>query len=237
MPDPELSPTREPLAGSVKPFGRHLFLCTGVASWPAHIEDDGGFAQALNQAIQSQAPTLAAAVKLTACDAPSVGPGIDLLVFPDCVRYLGLTAADIPLLVADHLVTGRLSNRLRWEPVTAAYVFVCTHAARDARCGECGPPLLQALAAELATHALQHTIRLHRSSHVGGHIFAGNVLIYPPGDWYGYVTPADASRLVRRAVLDGQIVADLWRGRMGLSADETIRLVAAHSPRSATVSE
>jgi len=46
----------------------------------------------------------------TACDAVSIGPGMDLLVFPDCVRYLGLSAADIPIFVADHLVADHLTG-------------------------------------------------------------------------------------------------------------------------------
>ncbi len=226
---PEPSPSREPLPGTVKLYGRHLFLCTGAADWPAHIEEDGGLAQALNQAIQARSQALAVPVKLTACDAPSAGPGLDLLVFPDRIRYLGLTEADFPVLIDDHLVGDRISSCLRWEAAPGSFIFVCTHAARDARCGECGPPLIQRLAAELIAHELSEAVYLHRSSHVGGHKYAGNVLLYPPGDWYGYVTPADAPRLVQQAVLDGQIVADLWRGRMGLSPDEALRLAGALS--------
>ncbi len=226
MPDLEPIPAREPLPGTVKFYGRHLVLCTGADGWPTHIEEDGGFLQALNQAIQARSQQLAVPVKLTACDAPTAGPGFDLLVFPDRVRYLGLTEADFETLVTDHLIENRVSERLRWEPAPASFIFVCTHGARDARCGECGPPLLKSLAEELAACGLQDAVRLHRSSHVGGHKYAGNVLVYPPGDWYGYASPADAPRLVRQAILDGQVVADLWRGRMGLRADEAILLAA-----------
>jgi len=35
---------------------------------------------------------------------------MDLLVFPDCIRYLGLSAADIPIFVADHLVANHLTG-------------------------------------------------------------------------------------------------------------------------------
>lgn len=226
MSDVDLLPTREPLPGTVKFYGRHLILCTGEAGWPAHIEDDGGFVEALNQTIQTHIQQLATPVKLTACDAPSAGPGFDLLVFPDRIRYLGLTETDFEALVTDHLIENRVSERLRWESAPSTFVFVCTHGARDARCGECGPPLLQSLADELAARGPADTIHLHRSSHVGGHVYAGNVLVYPPGDWYGYVTPGDASRLIQQAVLNGQVVADLWRGRMGLSTEETIRVAA-----------
>jgi (2Fe-2S) ferredoxin len=58
---------------------------------------------------------------------------------------------------------------------------------------------------------------------VGGHEYAGNVLIYPGGNWYGYVTPADIPRIVDQHLVQGQIVWDLWRGRMGLSPQEQQR--------------
>ena len=35
---------------------------------------------------------------------------MDLLVFPDCVRYVGLSAADIPIFVADHLFADHLTG-------------------------------------------------------------------------------------------------------------------------------
>jgi (2Fe-2S) ferredoxin len=57
-------------------------------------------------------------------------------------------------------------------------------------------------------------------------MFAGNVLVYPTGDWYGYVTPADVPRLVEN-VAERQIVADLWRGRMGLTQQEQVDLITS----------
>ena len=64
-----------------------------------------------------------------------------------------------------------------------------------------------------------------RTSHVGGHRFAGNVLIYPGGDWYGYVTPEDVPRLIERHLLGGTVVTELWRGRMGLLPEAQVEQV------------
>ena len=36
---------------------------------------------------------------------------------------------------------------------------------------------------------LEGKVALYKTSHVGGHKYAGNVIVYPPGDWLGYVTP------------------------------------------------
>jgi anti-anti-sigma factor len=78
--------------------------------------------------------------------------------------------------------------------------------------------------ATLEACGLSAQVTVRRTSHVGGHKYAGNVLIYPGGDWYGYVTPGDIPRLVEQHILGGQIVRDLWRGRMGLSPEEQLRL-------------
>ena len=218
--------TGDPLPGTVKLYGRHVILCTGQASWPSHIDEDGGFAQVLAQAVEAAKDRLALTVKITACDAASNGPGMDLLVFPDCVRYLGLSAADIPILVADHLTGNAPSPRLRHRPLSGRYVFVCTHGQRDYRCGECGPLLFTTLYSHLAAAGLAEAVHVYRSSHVGGHAYAGNVLIYPEGDWYGYVTAADVPRLVDRHLVAGEIVWDLWRGRMGLTPEQAVQMTA-----------
>jgi (2Fe-2S) ferredoxin len=72
---------------------------------------------------------------------------------------------------------------------------------------------------ELNRRALTGMVTVRRTSHVGGHAFAGTVLIYPSGDWYGFVTPEDVPRLLEDHLAGGKVVTDLWRGRMGLAPD------------------
>jgi (2Fe-2S) ferredoxin len=216
-------PKTEPLPGTVKFYQRHLFVCTGHAGWPAKIESDGGFLQAVWEAMTPRMPEMPLKVKMTACDEVSLGQGYDLLVFPDAVRYLGVREADLPALVEDHLVGNRVSQRIPHERLMGRHVFVCVHAERDARCGACGPPLAEAFIAGLAARGLGEQVTVRRTSHVGGHRFAGNVLIYPGGDWYGYVTPNDVPRIIGEHILKGKIVTDLWRGRMGLSPEQQSR--------------
>jgi (2Fe-2S) ferredoxin len=218
-------PKTQLLPGSVKLYRRHLIVCTGGAQWPARIELDGGFMQALSEALAVRMPEMPLEVKLTACDEASAGPGYDLLVFPDAVRYLGLRQADFPALIEDHMVGNRVSERIPHRPLSGRHLFVCVHAARDARCGACGPPLVEGFLAALEARGLAGRVAVRRSSHVGGHEYAGNVLIYPGGDWYGYVTPGDVERIVDQHIGAGQIVRDLWRGRMGLSPEEQLRTV------------
>jgi len=218
-------PKTEPLPGTVKLYQRHLFVCTGQQDWPARIEAGGGFLQALSEALAVQASEMSLRVKVTACDEPSKGPGYDLLVFPESVRYLGVQVSDLPALIQDHLIGNRVSERIAHELLTGHHIFVCTHGTRDPQCGGCGPPLIEHFSAALDDVGLANTVSLRGTSHVGGHRFAGNVLIYPGGDWYGYVTPDRVPRIIEQQIVNGQVVKDLWRGRMGLTPDEQLRQV------------
>jgi len=213
-------PKAESLPGTVKLYHRHLFVCTGQSEWPARIELDGGLAQKLWAATAPRASEMPFKVKLTACDDASAGPGHDVLVFPDQVRYLGVQESDLLALIQDHLVSNRVSDRIPHEHLAGQHIFVCVHRSRDPRCGACGPPLAELFIAELERRGLGGEVTVRRTSHVGGHRFAGNVLIYPGGDWYGYVTPADALRIIDQHIVQGEIVTDLWRGRMGLLPEE-----------------
>jgi hypothetical protein len=222
--------TSEPLPGTVKPYRRHLIVCTGQADWPAHLETASDLVGELARAIAAQGETLPAPVKVTACDAVSTGPGCDILVFPDNLRYRGVTTADVPALIAGQVLAGQPASGIRHEPLDGVHVFICTHGARDQRCGACGPPLYERFAAEIAARGLEGRVHLYRSSHVGGHRYAGNVLIYPVGDWYGYVTPAAVPVLIERAILEGGIVPELWRGRMGMAPEAQIAFLATRFP-------
>jgi len=85
-------------------------------------------------------------------------------------------------------------------------VLVCGHGSRDACCARRGTAVLGALARALPGGALW------ASSHQGGHRFAANVLLLPPGLHLARVEPEDAERVVARA-LGGTIELERYRGR------------------------
>ncbi len=61
------------------------------------------------------------------------------------------------------------------------------------------------------------------TSHVGGHKYAGNVIMYPSGDWYGNVQSAqDVARVIAHQQ-GGELPANLWRGATGLSKEEQVQ--------------
>jgi hypothetical protein len=75
-------------------------------------------------------------------------------------------------------------------------LFVCAHSAVDARCGTCGPQLLSALEASRVRSS--SPLYLHAISHLGGHAFAPNVLVFHRSRalWLAYVALEQADSLV-----------------------------------------
>jgi (2Fe-2S) ferredoxin len=201
-----------PLADSVKPYHRHAFACTGARSWPARLEDDEGLLGEMAREVHELRSGDGPIPKLTATDEPSTSDGLDLLVFPEAVRYRGIDRDRWRIVLKEHLLGGGRAG-VDGDPLPGRHVFVCVHAARDDRCGRCGPPLIEALKAAVELEALDD-VKVRATSHVGGHKYAGNVIIYPEGVWYGYVRPEDAGRLAREHLGEGRILADLHRGSM-----------------------
>lgn len=79
-----------------------------------------------------------------------------------------------------------------------------------------------------ADHFVLETACVGLVSHVGGHKFAGNVMVYIPprlkkqngedhelagcGVWYGRVEPKHVEGIVRETILGGRIIQDMFRG-------------------------
>jgi hypothetical protein len=94
----------------------------------------------------------------------------------------------------------------RDEPFDQPLFVVCTHGKRDRCCAFYGRPLYEALRDELDEDWVW------QCTHVGGDRFAGNVVVFPEGLYFGRVGPADVPRLVD-AHLAGQIDLERYRGR------------------------
>lgn len=151
------------------------------------------------------------------------------------------------------------------QDVEDIMVLICGHGGRDGRCGVLGPVIEEefnrALPREgievlhgpipimpndvsdsrLIEGAVSQKIvaRTGLISHIGGHKFAGNVIIYMPkgakapsgeahalagcGIWYGRVEPRYVEGIVTRTVLSGEVIEDLFRGGI-MQGGEIIRL-------------
>lgn len=81
---------------------------------------------------------------------------------------------------------------------------------------------------ETNTMGGERTARVGLISHIGGHKFAGNVILYIPpgmetgdgkehalagcGIWYGRVEPKHVEGIVQETVLEGRVIEDHFRG-------------------------
>ncbi|KAH0828703.1 Sucrase/ferredoxin-like-domain-containing protein [Lanmaoa asiatica] len=120
------------------------------------------------------------------------------------------------------------------------HLYVCTHGARDCRCGDTGGTVARTIRAELDRRQRRHVsdpskrIKLAEVAHVGGHKYAANVLVYPHGEWLGKVEPGNVPEMIDAILArpirpmhaeEMPICLSHWRGRMGLSKDEQIELI------------
>jgi len=129
--------------------------------------------------------------------------------------------------VEDVLVNGKAWDSGEQEALTGSHIFVCAHNKRDRRCGVCGPALIEKLEVEIGARNSKDQIFVSACSHIGGHKYAGNLIIFSAdsegkiaGHWYGYVTPEDVPELLDQHVAKGVIIDRLWRGQMGLYVEK-----------------
>lgn len=137
-------------------------------------------------------------------------------------------------------------------------ILICGHGGRDQRCGTLGPilqaefeeklerqnvrvlkdtPVAEALEMDPVEQEKQDYVpaaRVGLISHIGGHKFAGNVIVYIPtswtghplagkGIWYGRVEPSHVEGIVGKTVFDGKVIKDHFRGGIG-QGGEMMRL-------------
>jgi (2Fe-2S) ferredoxin len=78
---------------------------------------------------------------------------------------------------------------------------------------------------EIGSRGLSGKIFVLPCSHIGGHKYAGNLIVFSPdsagivsGHWYGYVTPDDVPAMLDQHIAKGEIVQNLSRGGMRLGS-------------------
>ncbi|OCK98585.1 sucrose cleavage family protein [Cenococcum geophilum 1.58] len=128
-------------------------------------------------------------------------------------------------------------------------VLICGHGGRDHRCGVMGPLLRSEFEEKLQMKGIHvttssssqdvnensvHSAQVGLISHIGGHKYAGNIIIYIPpsfkgnplagqGIWYGRVSPEHVEGIIQETILGGKVISSMFRG--GIKQDgEIIRL-------------
>lgn len=100
------------------------------------------------------------------------------------------------------------------SPVERITILICGHEQRDKRCGVMGKLIHDEFINVLQHENLNNDIDLGYVSHVGGHVYAGNVIILKPDGtviWYGLVKPQHVQGIVEKSVKDNQIIEQLSR--------------------------
>jgi hypothetical protein len=133
-----------------------------------------------------------------------------------------------------------MGNKFASSTINEVTVLICGHGGRDQRCGIMGPLLQDEFSETLSRGniaVLETPISINSEpgkadgarvglvSHIGGHIFAGNVILYIPktkqyashplaglGVWYGRVEPRHVQGIIETTIKDGVIIEDLLRG-------------------------
>ena len=133
-------------------------------------------------------------------------------------------------------LAGALRERKR--PLSHPLLAVCTHGKRDRCCARYGRPLYDAMREQVDPNWVW------QASHVGGDRFAGNVVCFPQGLYFGRVGRRDTAPLLDE-FLDGRIYLRCFRGRCcypfpvqaaeqavrersALAGIDDLRLAAAH---------
>lgn len=91
-------------------------------------------------------------------------------------------------------------------------ILVCTHGANDVCCGKYGYPLYDRLRERAGESG--GTLRVRRTSHIGGHRFAATLMDFPEGRYWGHLDPETAERALFR---EGD-AADLEKNCRGWAA-------------------
>lgn len=199
----------EPMAGSAAVATSYL-LVEHAGPWgrkalaesrlPEHVRH--GLAEAADQVgVRVQLirrpgrPGASTSFRVFATYADPARPWTATALLDDPERLLDL---DLPALAAGTVPTG-------FVPHDGPLHLVCTNGRRDLCCAEQGRPIVTALAEAYPEETWETT-------HVGGHRFAGAMVLLPHGLSYGRLGPASALD-VARLTLAGTLALPHLRGR------------------------
>jgi len=205
------------LWGTVDFHTRHVGFCIGkkAEEWPPKINEleDKPLLEELHALIKEKSLP----IKLTLLENPQLEEN-DIIIFPDMLKYKIKSKEDIQTIFQKHFVENLNESGISNEKLTGVHVMVCIHGNRDQKCGNYGPPIIARFNTELAKRNI-HNVFIYGSSHVGGHKFAGNVLIYPGGDWYGRITENDVPLILDEHIIKGRRILEKWRGIVGMEEE------------------
>ncbi|KAJ5680757.1 hypothetical protein N7536_011896 [Penicillium majusculum] len=227
--------TSGPLYGQIKEFHAHVLVATGQSDWKEkHVENmTGSLMEAFDEAKSDHGRMMVSASNLTSPEQSttdkSSNKATTVLILPSFTYVDSVTQADVPDLISryiDHPTEHQNGNGtisptkgMNARPCELDYVILlCSHGRRDARCGITAPLIKRELERHLRPLGLDRDADDSRAggvgiffvSHVGGHKFSANVLVYRKKDqqmiWLARVRPEHCEGIVKYTVLQGKVV-------------------------------
>lgn len=199
----------EPLRATASRY-RFWLLVEQPGPWGHDALVDSGFPTGLGRTLRETGRRLGIRVLLIKRRDRAVGPRRCYLAYTGSrerrVRSFEIDEpADVLELDLPDLV------RRRFEGVGTAVDeplhLVCTHGKHDPCCARRGAPLFR---------AIEHLGSVWECTHIGGDRFAGNLVCFPHGMYFGRV-PAAAAGGVVAAYADGRVTLEHYRGRSAFS--------------------
>jgi len=234
------------MKGSVTFYTEHVLVHTGTNDWLSRIENDDRFPfmkqlkklqreEALKPRDNSSQPN---AILASNSSFPSTAPGKQVVSVLRAGHHV-LVPRSGPEMLFEAL-SSRSFSALETVEITEICILICGHGERDARCGILGPLLVREFESKLKWNGLRVLgpdvlgdkleaneigVRVGLISHIGGHKYAGNVIVYVPkaekfmghalsgkGVWYGRVEPRHVQGIIEETVTKGVIIDELLRG-------------------------
>ena len=230
------------LSGTVNPYRKHVVIATGLLDWDKEVtETKGSLAHSILQALEeaghagkkldsrrtvitnsSLPPNKLGAEETFAVVLP------DWKVVSDVAPNQGAELTRQCILDIENSESELKVKEAPWD----AIILICSHMRRDKRCGTSAPLLRKEFEQNLRQNDLYRSqddstpggVILACISHIGGHKFAGNVIIYRrikhpdeeevevQGIWLGRVEPCHVEQIVKHTVIEGTVWPQLLRG-------------------------
>jgi (2Fe-2S) ferredoxin len=211
------------LYNTFKPYRHHIIIPGGTGeTWADHIEEHDGPVKSIQSITQESKQ---GRIMVTGYETTEPNPGY--FVFPQGLQLFPQSTQ------LEALASWVVENSDSTPPTdhalidSKAIVFVCNHKKRDKRCGVAGPMLIDQFNKELEEAKLSSSVKVYGISHIGGHKFAGNIIIYRKddrnvfvGDWYGRVKTCHVSTIIEECIKNGKVIQELWRGQMNADPND-----------------
>lgn len=216
-----LSPSTDAMPW-IKGHARHIFVTTRdePGTWSAYPELQGPALDLDVSIMAHNKSTKSPSSRILSNTCFPIHPPRTLEDDDECLVFPSGTRSTI------HSTLAELTRGDGHQELHGPQIFICSHGARDSRCG---------LASTLLTPRIKSWVqrygrgRVYATTHLGGHKFAGLLLVYLPSTetkdekdgewscaWYGKVTPDNLDCVLDSTIRDRKVVPELVRYTSGI---------------------